>query len=82
MNAGTSSARIRVASTTIARALPIPNSFRKVTWEVAKATNTIARSAARVVTMRPLRSRPVATDQVVSPVRSYSSLIRESRNTS
>src|SRR6266511_2057790 len=82
MNAGTSSARIRVASTTIASALPIPNSFRKVTCEVAKAMNTIASSAARVVTMRPLRSRPVATDEIVSPLRSYSSLIRESRKTS
>ena len=82
MNAGISRARIRVASTRMARAVPIPNSLRKLTSEVAKATNTIASRAAAVVTMRPVRSSPAATEATVSPVRSCSSLILDNRNTS
>ena len=73
---------MRVASTRMARAVPIPNSLRKLTCEVAKATNTIASRAAAVVTMGPVRSSPTATAATVSPVRSCSSLIRDSRNTS
>ena len=60
----------------------MPNSLRKLTWEVAKATNTMASRAAAVVTMRPVRSSPTATAATVSPVRSCSSLILDSRNTS
>src|SRR6266545_2801344 len=82
MNAGTSSARMRVASTTIASALPIPKSWMKLTSEVAKARNTTASRAAAAVTMPPVRSSPRATAATVSPVRSCSSLIRLNRNTS
>jgi hypothetical protein len=82
MNAGTRVARMRKASMSTARARPRPNIFRKVMPEVAKATNTTAISTAAAVTMRPVRSRPTATDVSVSAPLSCSSLMRESRNTS
>ena len=82
MNAGTSAPRISVASMITASAIPMPNILMNVIPDVANAMNTIARSAAAAVTMRPVRSSPMATELVLSPLRSYSSLIRESRNTS
>ena len=82
MNAGTRTARMRVASRMTARARPSPNSLMKVTWEVAKARKTTASKAAAAVTMRPVRSSPRATDDTLSPEASYSSLMRESRKTS
>ncbi len=53
-----------------------------VTPDVAKAKNVIDSSKAAAVTSRPVFSSPRATARSLSPVRSYSSLIRESRNTS
>ena len=61
---------------------PIPNNLMNETLDVAKATKTMASRAAAAVTMRPVRSRPTATAWRLSPVRSYSSLIRDRRKTS
>ena len=82
MNAGTSVARITNASMSTASASPTPNSLMNVTPDVAKAMNTTLISSAAAVTMRPVRSRPIATASVLSPVRSCSSLMRDRRNTS
>lgn len=82
MNAGTSRPRISVASITIASARPMPNILMNVTPLSPNEANVTASSAAAAVTMRPVRSRPVATAWVLSTVRSYSSLMRDSRNTS
>ncbi len=82
MNAGTSTPRTSVASTRTASANPTPISLMKVTDEVAKARKMIAISAAAAETSRPVRSRPCATASRLSPVTTYSSLIRESRKTS
>lgn len=61
--------------------MPPPSSLSRPTLEVPSAMNTMASRAAAVVTIRPVRSRPIATAAVVSPRRSNSSLIRLSRNT-
>ena len=82
MKAGTRAPRTRVASMAMATASPTPKSLMNDTPEVAKAKKTAARSRAAAVTMRPLRSRPRATDETLSWVRSYSSLIRLRRKTS
>ncbi len=70
------------ASISTAMPRPMPNILMKLTPDVPKAKNVTDRSSAAVVTMRPVRSRPRATAWSLSPVRSCSSLIRESRNTS
>ena len=54
----------------------------KLMPEVPKARKVTERRAAAAVTIRPVRSRPMATEAVLSPVRSCSSLILESRKTS
>ena len=82
MNAGTSVARITNASISTASARPTPNSLMNDTPDVEKAMNTTLMRTAAAVTMRPVRSRPMATDDVLSCVRSCSSLMRDSRNTS
>ena len=82
MNAGTSVERIRKASTSTASIRPMPNIFMNDTWPVAKARNTTAISTAAAVTIRPVRSSPIATDVTVSEPLSCSSLIRDRRNTS
>ena len=82
MKAGTSVPRMRKASISTASVRPMPKSLMKVMLLVAKAMNTTAMSSAAAVTIRPVRSRPRATDSSLSPVRSYSSLMRERRNTS
>ena len=60
----------------------MPSILMIVTPLLANAMNTIAMSAAALVTRRPVRCRPRATAAVLSPVRSYSSLMREMRKTS
>ena len=82
MKAGTSVALMRVASMSTAIAKPTPKSLMNVIFEVAKAMNTTAMRAARAVTMLPVRSRPMATECTLSPVRSCSSFIRDRRKTS
>jgi glycosyltransferase involved in cell wall biosynthesis len=81
IRAGSSSARISVASTISATAMPAPSSLSRLMPDVARAMKTMASSAAAVVTIRPVRSRPRPTAAVVSPVRWCSSRIRDSRNT-
>ena len=71
-----------VASRTMAMPVPMPNSWIKLTWAVPKAKNVMASRAAAVVTMRPVRPSPVATDSTVSAPASCASLMRASRNTS
>lgn len=61
--------------------MPPPRSLSKPTLEVPSAMKTMASSAAAVVTILPVRSRPIATAAVVSPHRSNSSRIRLSRKT-
>ena len=82
MKAGTRVPRMSVASISTASASPTPSSLMNVICDVAKAMNTTDSRPAAAVTMRPVRSSPTATEAVLSPVRSYSSLIRDSRNTS
>jgi hypothetical protein len=81
IKAGRSRALMRVASRTRATAMPTPRSLRRATPEVAKAMNTMASSAAAVVTIHPVRSKPIATAAVVSPSTPYSSRIRLSKKT-
>jgi hypothetical protein len=82
MNAGTSVARITNASISTASARPIPNSLMKATPDVANARNTTLMSTALAVTMRPVRSKPIATELMLLWLMSCSSLMRERRNTS
>src|SRR5262249_6405875 len=82
MKAGTSVARITNASISTAMARPTPKILMNETPEVAKAMKTTLMSTAAAVTIRPVRSRPRATECVVSWVRSCSSLMRESKKTS
>ena len=58
---GTSRARIRLASISTASAVPTPFSLMKTICEVAKAPIAIANSSAAAVTIRPVRSSPIAT---------------------
>ena len=50
-----------VASMTMARPVPRPNSCRKLTLLVRKAKNVTDSRAAAVVMMRPVRASPAAT---------------------
>ena len=45
----------------------MPNSLMNLTPDVAKARNTTLMRTAAAVTMRPVRSRPMATDVALSP---------------
>ena len=51
-----------VASISTAIAVPTPSSLMKTIWEVTKAPIAIANSSAAAVTIRPVRSSPIATD--------------------
>ena len=61
MDAGTSTPRMSVASIRIARPLPSPKNWMKLTLLVPKAKKLTASSAAAVETMRPVRARPWVT---------------------
>jgi hypothetical protein len=63
----------------IAITKPTPIIFTNTMPEVANAPTTTTSSRAALVMMPPVRCRPSATARVLSPVRSYSSLIRLSR---
>ncbi len=82
MRAGVSVARTRKASTSTAIIRPKPNIFTSVTSEVEIAVKTMASSTAAAVTTRPVEPMPATIAWSLSPVRSYSSLMRESRKTS
>ena len=82
MTAGTSTIRTIVASTRIAVAIPTPISLRKTSVLKMNARKTTTMIAAAAVITRAVFARPSETALWVSPVRWYSSRIRESRNTS
>jgi uncharacterized protein len=71
MKAGTSTARISVASTMTARAMPMPSCWRNTTLPVAYAANEAAMMAAAAVTSGALRAMPRPTDRTGSRERSY-----------
>src|SRR5919201_1802354 len=80
--AGTTSARMSVASSATATVRPSPTDLMITTSASANATKTPTMIAAAPVMRRPLRSSPLATAAVLSPVRRYSSWMRESSSTS
>ena len=82
MVAGTSTMRTTVASTRIAVARPTPMSLRKTSSPRAKARKTATMMAAAAVMTRAVCGQPVGHRAALSPVRRYSSRMRESRNTS
>ncbi len=71
-----------MASSTIATAMPKPSCLTTVSASVAKPRNTTTMIAAAEEMTRPVEARPRSTLPLASPVRSQSSRIRESRNTS
>ena len=80
---GTSTMRTSVTSISTATARPRPKTFRMCSGSLmtneAKTQNMMAAAA---VMIRPVTARPSATAAEFSPVRSHSSRMRESRNTS
>ncbi|CAM5464762.1 hypothetical protein STANM309S_01264 [Streptomyces tanashiensis] len=78
---GTRRLRTTIASMRTARATPSPSILVLVTREVPMATMTTARITAAAVIRPPVRRSPKRTECSWSPVASYSSLMRESRNT-
>jgi hypothetical protein len=70
-----------LASISTASAVPIPFSLMKMIFEVAKANIATAKSSAAAVTIRPVRSSPIATESESEAPLSRASLIRESRKT-
>src|SRR5262245_53261399 len=80
--AGMSTARISVASTRIANVRPTPSILMGDTWDVAIAMHTIDMISAAAVTMGPTRCSPYITAVLVSRSARYSSMIRDSKNTS
>src|SRR5262249_45160187 len=81
INDGTSRARITVASIHTASAVPRPSSLMKISFEVVNAPIATANSSAAAVTIRPVRSSPIATASRSPAPASRASLIRDSRNT-
>ncbi len=81
MTAGTRRLRTTSASISTASAIPSPSILVLVTRELPMATITTARITAAAVISPPVRTSPVRTAPSWSPVRSYSSLMRDMRNT-
>jgi hypothetical protein len=69
MVAGTSSARMTVASIRTAIAMPTPRLLMTIRSPVPKAAKTETMINAAPVITRPVRARPSATARVVSPSR-------------
>ena len=82
MVAGTSRIRTIVASTISATIMPTPSSLMNVIPDAENAPTTMTSISARLVISRPVRCSPLAIAAVLSPVTSYRSRIRDSRNTS
>ncbi len=70
-----------LASISTASAVPTPFCLMKRICEVAKAPIATANSSAAAVTIRPVRSSPIATHSDSEAPPSRASLIRESRKT-
>ena len=82
MVAGTTTMRTRVASSSTASARPRPNTLiSRMSSSMKDAKTTTMMAAAAVITLA-VDARPSATDVVASPVRTYSSRMRESMKTS
>lgn len=81
MSDGTSSARMIDASISTAKAAPMPSSLMSTIEDVANAPIATANSSAAAVTIRPVRSSPIATPSELDAPASRASLIRKSRNT-
>ena len=71
-----------VASISTATASPSPMSLSATSGPSTKLPNTQNMIAAAAVMTRAVSARPSATAVALSPVRSYSSRMRDSRNTS
>ena len=71
-----------VASRRIDRAMPIPRAFITMMSAIAKEPDTSRIITAALVTILPVRSSPLPILRVLSPVASYSSLMRDSMKTS
>src|SRR5262249_43508902 len=80
--AGTSSARMTVASSRIPAARPVARTLTSVFGPDPSETNARNRIRAALVTSRPVRPMPRITDRSVSPVASYSSRMRARMKTS
>ena len=63
-------------------ATPTPSALISTMSANANEPATTTTMSAALVTIRPLRSRPLATASRLSPVRSHASFMRLSRNTS
>ena len=61
MSAGTSNARMMVASMSTAAAVPSPSSLVMTIFDVRKAPKATAKSSAAAVTIRPVCWSPTAT---------------------
>ena len=59
----------------------MPTSLTMMTFEVANAPTAMQKSSAAAVTIRPVRSRPIATASRFGRPASHASLIRVSRKT-
>lgn len=70
------------ASRSTARVMPMPRILSWVTDPVAKEVKTTAMRMAEAERTPPVCWSPMATESMGSPVRSYSSRMRESRKTS
>ena len=81
INAGTTTPRMIVASTTTARAVPIPNIFMNDS-PIENETNVIVSRAAAALTIRPTRLRPTTIASLFDRPPSRASLIRLSRKIS
>ena len=87
MNAGTSTIRTSVASTSTASVSPSPNIRMNDTCAAISAANEIDITSAAAVITRPVRASPSATLSSLSARRrarsaSQNSRMRETRNTS
>ena len=69
------------ASISTASAVPTPSSLMNTSLDVANAPIATANRTAAAVTIRPVRSSPIATASESDAPRSRASLIRESRKT-
>ena len=70
-----------LASISTASAVPSPFSLMKMISEVTKAPIATANRSAAAVTIRPVRSSPIATASESLAPPSRASLIRDSRKT-
>ena len=71
-----------VASSRMPAARPVASTLTSVSGPAAIEVKARNRISAALVTSRPVRPSPTTTELLVSPVRSYSSRMRDRMNTS